>query len=152
MDPTITDLSKFVAALVRGDGLSKASRAEMTKQQLHITTATRASSERAPERSLRGLGCCGLRWPAGTRLFQGAPQRADGKQLEKAENYERDGLNSSAGHELSFEYKKTLQVLQPNDDRVATGWWKYLTIVCMENPIGPDRWDELFMTFGQNDG
>jgi hypothetical protein len=26
--------------------------------------------------------------------------------------------------------------LQPTDDRVATGWWKYLTIVCMENPIG----------------
>ena len=39
MDTTITDLPKFVAALVHGDGLSKASRAEMTKQQLHLTTA-----------------------------------------------------------------------------------------------------------------
>jgi CubicO group peptidase (beta-lactamase class C family) len=39
MDTTISDLSKFVAALVRGDGLSVASRAEMTKPQLHITTA-----------------------------------------------------------------------------------------------------------------
>ena len=39
MDTTISDLSKFVAALVRGDGLSAASRAEMTKPQLHITTA-----------------------------------------------------------------------------------------------------------------
>jgi CubicO group peptidase (beta-lactamase class C family) len=39
MDTTITDLSKFVAALVRGDGLSKNSRAEMTKPQLHLTTA-----------------------------------------------------------------------------------------------------------------
>jgi len=39
MDTTITDLPKFVAALMRGDGLSKASRAEMTKQQLHLTTA-----------------------------------------------------------------------------------------------------------------
>jgi hypothetical protein len=39
MDTTISDLSKFVAALVRGDGLSKASRAEMTKPQLKITTA-----------------------------------------------------------------------------------------------------------------
>jgi CubicO group peptidase (beta-lactamase class C family) len=39
MDTTITDLSTFVAALVRGDGLSKASRAEMTKPQLHLTTA-----------------------------------------------------------------------------------------------------------------
>jgi CubicO group peptidase (beta-lactamase class C family) len=39
MDTTISDVSKFVAALVRGDGLSAASRAEMTKPQLHITTA-----------------------------------------------------------------------------------------------------------------
>jgi CubicO group peptidase (beta-lactamase class C family) len=38
MDTTISDLPKFAAALVRGDGLSAASRAEMTKPQLHITT------------------------------------------------------------------------------------------------------------------
>ena len=38
MDTTISDMSKFVAALVRGNGLSAASRAEMTKPQLHITT------------------------------------------------------------------------------------------------------------------
>jgi CubicO group peptidase (beta-lactamase class C family) len=39
MDTTMFDLPKFAAALVRGDGLSAASRAEMTKPQLHITTA-----------------------------------------------------------------------------------------------------------------
>jgi CubicO group peptidase (beta-lactamase class C family) len=39
MDTTISDLPKFVAALVRGDGLSASSRAEMTKPQLHIGTA-----------------------------------------------------------------------------------------------------------------
>ncbi len=39
MDTTISDLPKFAAALVRGDGLSAASRAEITKPQLHITTA-----------------------------------------------------------------------------------------------------------------
>ena len=39
MDTTISDLSKFAAALVRGDGLSAGSRAEMTKPLLHITTA-----------------------------------------------------------------------------------------------------------------
>jgi hypothetical protein len=39
MDTTISDLPKFVAALVRGDGLSAASRVEMTKARLHITTA-----------------------------------------------------------------------------------------------------------------
>src|SRR5580658_7235398 len=39
MNTTITDFSVFTAALVRGDGLSAASRAEMTKPWMHITTA-----------------------------------------------------------------------------------------------------------------
>ena len=39
MNTTISDLSKFAAALVRGDGLGAASRAEMTKPGLHIGTA-----------------------------------------------------------------------------------------------------------------
>jgi CubicO group peptidase (beta-lactamase class C family) len=39
MDTTISDLPKFVAALVRGDGLSATSRAEITKPQVHIGTA-----------------------------------------------------------------------------------------------------------------
>lgn len=39
MNTTISNFAKFTAALVRGDGLSAASRAEMTKPSLHITTA-----------------------------------------------------------------------------------------------------------------
>jgi CubicO group peptidase (beta-lactamase class C family) len=39
MNTTISDLSKFTAALVRGDGLSASSRAEISKPSLHITTA-----------------------------------------------------------------------------------------------------------------
>jgi CubicO group peptidase (beta-lactamase class C family) len=39
MNTTISDLPKFVAALVSGGGLSAASRAEITKPSLHITTA-----------------------------------------------------------------------------------------------------------------
>jgi CubicO group peptidase (beta-lactamase class C family) len=39
MNTTISDLSKFAAALVCGDGLSAGSRAEMTKPRLHIATA-----------------------------------------------------------------------------------------------------------------
>ena len=35
----ISDLAKFIAALVRGDGLSRAARAEMVKPSLHIGTA-----------------------------------------------------------------------------------------------------------------
>lgn len=38
MNTTIADMAKFTAALVRGDGLTPASRAEMTRPSLHITT------------------------------------------------------------------------------------------------------------------
>jgi len=40
MNTTISDLSKFTAALVRGDGLSAAARAEITRPVLHIPTAS----------------------------------------------------------------------------------------------------------------
>jgi CubicO group peptidase (beta-lactamase class C family) len=39
MNTTISDLSKFTAALVSGNGLTSASRVEMTRPSLHITTA-----------------------------------------------------------------------------------------------------------------
>ena len=39
MDTTISDFARFAAALVRGDGLTVESRAEMVKPQLKITTA-----------------------------------------------------------------------------------------------------------------
>jgi hypothetical protein len=39
MNTTISDFATFTAALVRGDGLTPASRAEMTKPSLHITVA-----------------------------------------------------------------------------------------------------------------
>lgn len=40
MNTTITDFSAFTAALVRGDGLTAASRAEITKPVFHIATAS----------------------------------------------------------------------------------------------------------------
>jgi CubicO group peptidase (beta-lactamase class C family) len=40
MNTTISDLSKFTAGMVRGDDLSPASRAEITKPVLHITTSS----------------------------------------------------------------------------------------------------------------
>ena len=39
MNTTISDRSKFSAALVRGDGLSAAARTEITRPVLHIGTA-----------------------------------------------------------------------------------------------------------------
>ncbi len=40
MNTTISDLSKFTAALVRGEGLSPAARKQITRPVLHITTAS----------------------------------------------------------------------------------------------------------------
>ena len=84
MNTTIADLSKFAAALVRGDGLSAASRAEMTRPSLHITTAhqfpdfgadaARRPAAQGPERR---PGRRRVRRPAGPRLLQGRPRRPD---------------------------------------------------------------------------
>ena len=78
MDTTIADLSKFVAALARGDGLSKASRAEMTKSQLHIGTAHQFPpfSPELPAKDQRrdlsaGLGLVVFDGPQGHGFFKG---------------------------------------------------------------------------------
>ncbi|GAA0525152.1 CubicO group peptidase (beta-lactamase class C family) [Rhizomicrobium palustre] len=78
MDTTISDLSKFVAALVKGDGLSPASRAEVTKPQLHITTAHQfpilaPDSPLAAQRKdlYAGLGVVVFDGPQGHGFFKG---------------------------------------------------------------------------------
>lgn len=78
MDTTITDLPKFVAALVRGDGLSAASRREMTKPQLKITTAHEfpTLAPDAPAAQQRkdlyaGLGVVVFDGPQGPGFFKG---------------------------------------------------------------------------------
>ncbi|MGJ5813280.1 serine hydrolase domain-containing protein [Paludibaculum fermentans] len=78
MDTTISDLSKFVAALVRGEGLSAAARSEITKRQLHITTAHQfpASQPDLPAAKQRkdlyaGLGVVVFDGPQGHGFFKG---------------------------------------------------------------------------------
>jgi len=78
MDTTIADLSKFVAALMRGDGLSTASRREMTKPQLKITTAHEFPplTPDAPAAEQRkdlyaGLGVIVFDGPQGHGFFKG---------------------------------------------------------------------------------
>jgi hypothetical protein len=55
--------------------------------------------------------------------FAGDLASAD-RDLEKAESFERDGLNSPAGHELSFEYSKTLKGLLMFHAQVLTAMGK----------------------------
>jgi CubicO group peptidase (beta-lactamase class C family) len=78
MNTTITDLSKFAAALVGGNGLSSASRTEISKPQLHIPTAHQFSIFGAdlPVNEQRkdlyaGLGVIVFDGPQGHGFFKG---------------------------------------------------------------------------------
>ncbi len=78
MDTTIDDLSKFAAALVRGDGLRVTSRAEMTRAQLHIGTKTQFPpfADKLPADQQRkdlyaGLGVVVFDGPQGHGFFKG---------------------------------------------------------------------------------
>ena len=94
MDTTISDLSKFVAALVRGDGLSTASRAEMVKPSLHIGTAHQFPNfaPHLPEAEQRrdlaaGLGVIVFDGPQGHGFFKGGHNEITGNSfvcLERA--------------------------------------------------------------------
>jgi CubicO group peptidase (beta-lactamase class C family) len=86
MNTTISDLSKFAAALVRGDGLSAASRAEISKPSPAYDNGTpvspfsaRRTAQRAAQGFVLGPGRHRLRRTAGPRLLQGRPRRPDGQ-------------------------------------------------------------------------
>jgi CubicO group peptidase (beta-lactamase class C family) len=88
MDTTISDLAKFIAALVRGDGLSSAARAEMVKPSLHIGTAHQfpnlralSTEGRAAARPRGGVGGDRVRRAPRPRILQRGPRRADRQQL-----------------------------------------------------------------------
>jgi CubicO group peptidase (beta-lactamase class C family) len=78
MDTTIGDLAKFVAALVRGEGLSAAARAEMVKPSLHIGTAHQfpnfapylPKAEQRPDLAA-GLGVIVFDGPQGRGFYKG---------------------------------------------------------------------------------
>lgn len=78
MDTTISDLSKFVAALSRGVGLSALSYAEMLKPQLHIGTATQFPNfgrvlpvDRQRKDLFAGLGVIVFNGPEGPGFYKG---------------------------------------------------------------------------------
>ena len=88
MDTTISDLSKFIAALVRGDGLSAASRAEMVKPSLHIGTAHQfpnfapelPNAEQRPDLAA-GLGVIVFDGPQGRGFFKGGHNEITGNSF-----------------------------------------------------------------------
>lgn len=96
MDTTITDLSKFVAALVKGDGLSPASRAEMVKPLLHIGTRTQFppfQDDLPPDQQRKdlaaGLGVIVFDGPQGHGFFKGGHDGQTANTMVCVENHKR---------------------------------------------------------------
>ncbi|WP_439472039.1 serine hydrolase domain-containing protein [Brevundimonas sp.] len=96
MDTTITDMSRFAAALVRGDGLSPASHAEMLRPQLPITTPSQfptfqdelPPAQRRPDLQA-GLGVVTFTGPQGPGFFKGGHNDSTGNTMVCLERGQR---------------------------------------------------------------
>jgi len=88
MDTTIGDFAKFAAALVRGDGLTPESRAQLAKPQMAITTKSQFPSlqpELPPKERRKdlaaGLGVVVFDGPQGRGFFKGGHNETTGNTL-----------------------------------------------------------------------
>ncbi len=96
MDTTIADFAKFAAGYVRGDGLSAASRAELTRGQLVITTVSQFPSlQREAPREQRhpglaaGLGVITFNGPQGPGFQKGGHNDSTGNTWICLEAHQR---------------------------------------------------------------
>ncbi|MFA6113303.1 MAG: serine hydrolase domain-containing protein [Sphingomonas sp.] len=96
MDTTIADLSKFVAALVRGDGLSPAARAELARPGLPIATAHQfpnlaptLPAEQRRKDLAAGLGVIVFDGPQGHGFFKGGHDDQTGNTMVCLEKSKR---------------------------------------------------------------
>ena len=96
MDTTISDLSKFAAALVRHDGLSASAYGEMTRPQLHIGTATQFPNfapdlprDRQRKDLSAGLGVVVFAGPQGHGFFKGGHDEQTANMLVCIQKAER---------------------------------------------------------------
>lgn len=88
MDTTISDFSKFAAALVKGQGLSPHAREEMFRPQLHITTRSQFPSLQSPLPQAQqrkdlysGLGVVVFDGPQGAGFFKGGHNDSTGNTM-----------------------------------------------------------------------
>jgi CubicO group peptidase (beta-lactamase class C family) len=129
MDTTISDLPKFAAALVSGDGLSAASRAEMTRPQLPITTAHQFPSF-GPEQPVKdrrkdlaaGLGVVVFDGPQGHGFFKGG----------------HDG--QTANTMVCIEASQRCVVILSNDVRAEAGFADLVRFILGETGV-PYEWE-----------
>jgi hypothetical protein len=129
MDTTITDVAKFTAALVRGDGLRKAGRAEITKRQLHITTAHQFPPflpELPPNQRRKdlyaGLGVIVFDGPQGHGFYKGG----------------HDG--QTANTMVCLETRQRCVVILSNDVRSEVGFGDLVKVILGETGV-PYDWE-----------
>jgi CubicO group peptidase (beta-lactamase class C family) len=129
MNTTISDFSKFAAALVSGDGLSASSRAEMTKPRLHIATAHQfplfgadlpVSEQRAD--LYAGLGVVVFDGPQGHGFYKGG----------------HDG--QTANTMVCVEGKRRCVVILSNDVRAEAGFAEVVKFILGDTGV-PYEWE-----------
>ncbi len=129
MDTTIADFARFAAALVGGDGLSRAARAEMVRPQLPITTRsqfpTLQPEARPADRFVgvaAGIGLVSFTGPQGRGLFKG-------------------GHNESTGNTMvCLERGRRCVVILSNDVRAEKAFAQIVAAVLGETGV-PWRWE-----------
>lgn len=96
MDTTIADFAEFAAAFVRGDGLTRESRAEIVKPQLAITTKSQFPTlqpelpvEQRRKDLAAGLGVVVFDGPQGRGFFKGGHNETTGNTWVCVEQHER---------------------------------------------------------------
>ena len=111
MDTTIEDFARFAAAFARGEGLSRAARAEITRPQLAITTRSQFPTlqpelplaERRPDLAA-GLGVIAFAGPQGPA-------------------FEKGGHNDTTGNSwICVERRRSCVVLLSNDVRAEAAF------------------------------
>jgi CubicO group peptidase (beta-lactamase class C family) len=129
MDTTISDMARFAAALVRGDGLSAASRAELAKPQLHIGVAHQfplflpelAVGEQRKDLAA-GLGCVVFDGPQGHGFYKGG----------------HDG--QTANTMVCMDDSRRCVVILSNDVRAETGFNELVSYILGETGV-PYDWE-----------
>ena len=129
MDTTIADLAKFVAALVRHDGLSRAAYREMVKPSLHITTAHQfpnfgpeLPADRQRKDLSAGLGVIAFVGPQGRGFFKG-------------------GHNGQTANTLvCIEKRKKCVLILSNDVRAEAGFAELVRTVLGDTGV-PYDWE-----------
>jgi CubicO group peptidase (beta-lactamase class C family) len=129
MNTTIADMSKFTAALIRGDGLSTAAFSEMTKPSLHITTANQfplfgADLPVAKQRGdlYAGLGVVVFDGPQGHGFFKGG----------------HDG--QTANTMVCIDAKQRCALILSNDVRSEAGFSELVKFILGETGV-PYDWE-----------